>query len=101
MRIEGKLIKILDIETGISKAGKEWKKQSILIEQRTEYNKEVLITFFGDNISKLDGVNIGDNLDCSVNISSREYKGRYYHNIDGWTCATANANIIHNEDLPF
>ena len=26
MRIEGKLIKIFDIETGISKAGKEWKK---------------------------------------------------------------------------
>jgi hypothetical protein len=28
MRIEGKLIKIFDLETGVSKAGKEWKKQS-------------------------------------------------------------------------
>jgi len=102
MRIEGKLIKIFDLETGVSKLGKEWKKQSILLEQRIEYNKEVVVTYFGENISKLEGINIGDNLSCSVNISSREYNGRYYHSIDGWTCATANANINNEEqDLPF
>ncbi len=33
MDIKGKLIKKLDIESGISKGGKQWQKQSILVEQ--------------------------------------------------------------------
>ena len=108
MNIEGKLIKIFDLETGVSKAGKEWKKQSILLEQNTEYNKEVVISYFGDNVNKLSSINIGDNLSCSINLSSREYNGKWYHNIDGWTCALANANITqemieenNEDDLPF
>jgi hypothetical protein len=102
MRIEGKLIKIFDLETGVSKSGKEWKKQSILIEQNTEYNKELVISYFGDNVNKLSNINIGDNLSCSINLSSREYNGKWYHNIDGWTCALANANTVKpEEDLPF
>ena len=107
MRIECKLVKIFDIESGISKAGKEWRKQSILVEQYTEYNKELVITYTNDNIKKLQGKNIGDNLSCSINLSSREYNGRWYHNITGWTCETANGNIVEemiedtNDDLPF
>ena len=107
MRIEGKLIKIFDLETGVSKAGKEWKKQSILIEQNTEYNKELVISYFGDNVNKILQKEIGDNLSCSVNLSSREFNGRWYHNIDGWTCETANGNVVEemiedtNDDLPF
>jgi hypothetical protein len=32
MEVTGKLVKKLELETGISKAGKEWKKQSIVID---------------------------------------------------------------------
>ncbi len=56
MNIDGKLVKILNQETGVSKAGKEWKKQSIILEQDTEYNKEVVITYIGNNINKIQRV---------------------------------------------
>ena len=107
MNIDGKLVKILQQETGVSKANKEWKKQSILIEQDVEYNKEVVITYFGDNIRKLESIKLGDNLSCNVNISSREYNGKYYHNIDGWACAISSdksskdSEELTNDDLPF
>lgn len=108
MNIKGKLKKIFDLETGISQKGKEWKKQSILLEQDTQFNKDVVITFTGDKISKLQQIKIGDNISCNVNISSREYNGKWYHNINGWTCATANGNIVeetieenNEDDLPF
>jgi hypothetical protein len=51
--------------------------------------------------NNLSSIKIGDNLSCSINLSSREYNGKWYHNIDGWTCAIANANLDNNEDLPF
>ena len=88
MNIIGKLVKKLDKETGVSKSGKTWEKQSILVEQSgTEYNKEVVITFFGDKIKSLRDIEVGSDVNVSVNLSSREFNGKYYHNIDGWSIA--------------
>ncbi len=62
-------------------------------------------------------IKIGDNISCNVNISSREYNGKWYHDINAWTCALANANVyekhtgitgvdnaikeVTNDDIPF
>ena len=62
MNVEGKLIKILTQETGVSKSDKQWVKQSIILEQEVDYNKEIVIGFFGDNINKLQNVKVGDDL---------------------------------------
>jgi hypothetical protein len=105
--IEGKLVKVFDLETGTSKAGKEWKKQSILIKQDTKYNPEVVVTFFNDNVNQIKANEIGNIISCNINLSSREYKGKFYHNIDGYTCNVT--DIINrdekleevNDDLPF
>tara|TARA_R100001594_G_scaffold102225_2_gene136793 strand:+ start:127 stop:438 length:312 start_codon:yes stop_codon:yes gene_type:complete len=103
MEITGKLIKKFDIESGISKAGKEWNKQSILIEQNAEYNKEVVISAFGDKIEKLKNLQEGDNLKVLCNIYSREYNGRYFHNIDGYWFAKAEDDVKedNNDNMPF
>ena len=88
MEITGKLVQKLERETGVSNSGKPWEKQSILIEQAgADYNKEVAISFFGDKIKKLRDIEIGSDVSVSVNLSSREYNGKYYHNIDGWFIA--------------
>ena len=102
MEITGKLIKKFDIESGISKTGKEWSKQSILIEQNTEYNKEIVISAFGDKIEKIKNLHEGDNLKVLCNIYSREYNGRYFHNIDGyWFAKEGEAVEEDNNDIPF
>ena len=104
MEITGKLIKKLDVESGISKAGKEWQKQSILVEQfGTDYNKEVAISFFGDKIKSIKDVEVGSDVNVSINLSSREYNGKYYHNIDGWFCAVTGEETVGetNNEMPF
>ena len=104
MNVIGKLIKKLDRETGVSKSGKNWEKQSILVEQAgTDYNKEVVISFFGDKIKSLRDVEEGSDVSVSINLSSREFNGKYYHNIDGWLCAklgqeTVGKNLLDNKD---
>ena len=88
MEIIGKLVQKLERETGVSKEGKSWEKQSILVEQAgAEYNKEVAISFFGKKIKKLRDIEVGSDVSVSINLSSREYNGKYYHNIDGWFIA--------------
>jgi hypothetical protein len=88
MEIKGKLVQKLERETGVSKTGKTWEKQSILVEQSgTDYNKEVVISFFGDKIKSIRDIEEGSDVNVSINLSSREYNGKYYHNIDGWFIA--------------
>ena len=103
MKITGKLVKKLQVEAGTSKAGKSWEKQSILVEQSgTEYNKEVVISFFGDKVKSLRDIEEGSQVDVSINLSSREYNGKYYHNIDGWFIAKLeNESVTEDENLPF
>jgi hypothetical protein len=103
MTIIGKLIKKLDVETGISKTGKEWRKQSILVEQAgTDYNKQVVITFFGDKMKSIRDVEEGSDVNVSVNVSSREFNGKYYHNIDGWFCAVSGKETVgESDEMPF
>tara|TARA_R100000781_G_scaffold111924_1_gene78760 strand:- start:489 stop:815 length:327 start_codon:yes stop_codon:yes gene_type:complete len=108
MNVIGKLIKKLEIEGGISKSGKEWKKQSILVEQTgTDYNKEVVISFFGDKIKSIRDIQEGSDVNVSINLSSREFNGKYYHNIDGWFIAKVGEETVGNkfvttdDEMPF
>jgi len=108
MKITGKLVQKLDKETGVAKSGKSWEKQSILIEQSgTEYNKEVVVSFFGDKVKSLRDIQEGSEVSVSINLSSREFKGKYYHNIDGWFIAKLGEETVGNkfvtadEDMPF
>jgi hypothetical protein len=101
MNVIGKLIKKLDRETGVSKTGKTWEKQSILVEQNAEFNKEVVISFFGDKIKSIRDIEEGSDVNVSINLSSREYNGKYYHNIDGWFIAKEGQETVGEipEDL--
>ena len=104
MQIIGKLTTKLDRETGTSKSGKSWEKMSILIEQAgATFNKEVVVSFFGDKIKSLRDIEEGSEVNVSINLSSREYNGRYYHNIDGWFIAKMGEETVGatDEDMPF
>ena len=104
MRILGTLKKKFPIESGTSKKGKEWKKQSILIEQNNEYNKDVVISAFGEErIRDLENLELGMYIEVKCYVSSREFNGKWYHNIDGWTFTnkTDAEEIEENNDLPF
>ena len=109
MKITGKLVKKLDRETGTAKSGKAWQKQSVLIEQNTEYNKEVVVSFFGDKVKSIRDIEEGSEVSVSINLSSREYNGKYYHNIDGWFIAKMGEETVgnkfvtsdDNDNLPF
>jgi len=102
LSIKGKITKKLEIESGTSKAGKEWKKQSFIIDTGSQYNPEICFQLFGeDKIQILENYNEGDKVDVSFNLSSREYNGRYFHNVDAWRVESIeNTLSTNNEELP-
>ena len=115
LSVKGKLSSKLSVESGTSKAGKEWKKQSFLIDTGAQYNPEICFQLFGeDKIEILNHHNEGDQVEVSFNLSSREYNGKYFHNIDAWriegqgtgssemeAAPVFNAPETKEDDLPF
>ena len=108
MEVTGKLVKILDLETGVSKAGKEWKKQSILIDTGGDFNNEICVSAFGDKLEQMLKLEVGMKVSVLCNVYSREYNGRYFHNIDGYfftNQSNKSSDKIQNgeaeEDMPF
>ena len=108
MEIKGKIIKMLPLETGISKAGKEWKKQSKVIDTDNDFNNEVCVSTFGDKVERMNKLEIGMEVSVLCNVYSREYNGRYFHNIDGYfftNQSNKSSDKIQNgeaeDDLPF
>lgn len=92
MEIIGTIKTKLAIESGTSKAGKEWSKQSIVIDMNKDWNSDVCISFFGaDKLAMLDGFPEGTDVKVGINVSSREFNGKYYHNIDGWRIDSVDA----------
>ena len=84
MDVTGKLVNKLELETGISKSGKEWKKQSIVIDTGNDFNNLIAVSAFGDKVERMNKLEIGMEVTVLCNVYSREYNGKYYHNIDGY-----------------
>ena len=109
MEVTGKLKRKLALETGISKAGKEWKKQTVVIDTGGEFNNIVAVSAFGDKIERLNKLQEGMTVTILCNVYSREYNGKFYHNIDGYHFVDSSSNPevkkrltnIDNDDMPF
>ena len=87
-KITGSISKILPLEEGTSKAGKSWKKQSLVIDTGAQFNPMVCVGFFGDKVDLIKDKEVDQPISVMVNISSREYKDKWYTQCDGFAMAT-------------
>ena len=107
MEVRGKLKTILPLESGTSKAGKEWQKQSIVIDTGDDFNNIVCVSAFGDKVAKMNMLEEGMTVVILCNVYSREYNGKYYHNIDGYHFTNqtdnpeVNADFVTSDNDPF
>jgi hypothetical protein len=84
MELTGKLIKMLEPESGEGKSG-TWHKQTAVIETGDKYPKPVAVSFFGSELSdQIRKKFIGEDITVSINVESREYNERWYTEIKAW-----------------
>lgn len=84
MDIKGRLVQILPLQSGTSKAGNGWSKQEFIIESDEQFPKKVCFTLFGDKVSLLEGLAVGAQVEVAFNLESREFNGKWYSNINAW-----------------
>lgn len=81
--IEGKMVQVLDPQSGTSTRG-EWKKQDFILETTEQYPKKVCISCWNDKADDLANYKPNDMLKVAVNIESREYNTKWYTDIKAW-----------------
>jgi len=77
----------LPVQEGQGKNG-VWKKQEFILETGDTYPKKVCIAVWGDKID-IKGFKMGDAVDVSFDVESREYNGRWYTDVKAWKVAAA------------
>lgn len=100
IQVKGKIQRILKPESGVSRAGNEWKKQEFVIETDEQFPKKVCFTLFNDKNSLLEKLNEGDEVEVSFNVESREFNGKWYHNINAWKIDKVSAGDQFPESPP-
>lgn len=100
LQIKGKIQQLLKPESGVSRAGKEWKKQEFLIETVEQFPRKVLFALLNDKVSALEKVKPGDEVEVFFNIESRDYNGRWYTNLTAWKIERAVQEQDHASYIP-
>lgn len=82
LKITGTVEQILEMQSGTSQRG-EWRKQDFIIDLPGEYPRKVCVTVWGDNIDRF-ALKQGEQVTASIDLSSREYNGRWYTDVKAW-----------------
>lgn len=83
MEIKGKVVQLLDLQSGEGKNG-TWRKQEYIIEtQDSKYPKKVCVAVWGDKIDQF-AMQAGEDVVASIEVESREFNGKWYTNVQAW-----------------
>ena len=75
------------------------KREMVVIVEDGKYPQEINLEFVQDKVSLLDSLQPGQEVTVTFDIRGREYKGKYFNNLQGWKVDTAGgeAAISHEE----
>lgn len=91
MEVIGKIILALEETSGVSKAGKPWKKREYVMETTGgNFPQKIHFNFFGDRADQYI-LHPGQEIKLSFDINSREFNGRWYTDISAWKAEDVNA----------
>lgn len=84
MNLEALVVRKLNVDSGVSKAGNEWKKGTLLVETLGQFPKQIAISNM-KNVDEFMALEIGKVYKFGIDIESREYNGKFYTNVNAFS----------------
>ena len=78
---QGKIHKIMPVQSGTTKAGKPWHRQTMVIEMESGNYIDYIAADANDSTRPLPDIQEGDTVQIGYIVASREYDGRWYTDI--------------------
>ena len=86
MTFKGIITAAMPVASGTSKSGKEWRRESYILQydnSNEQYPKSVLFDVMGDKIEQLN-IKQGAEYEVEIDFTTREYNGRTYMSASAW-----------------
>ena len=83
MEITGKVVRLGGLTEGTSARG-PWRKQDLIIETDEQYPKTVCLTCWTNKIDEIQKMVPGQMVKAQIDISSREFNGKWYTDVRVW-----------------
>lgn len=77
LSLRGTVIRLLPVQEGVSKAGKNWRRTTFVIETDAQYPRTVCFQLWNDRIDQY-ALREGDHVEVFFDIESREFNERFY-----------------------
>ena len=83
MEIIGKVVRLGNLVEGTSARG-PWRKQELIIETEEQYPRTVCLTCWTNQIDEIQKFAPGQTIKAQIEISSREFNGKWYTDVRVW-----------------
>jgi len=101
IKLTGVVKMCLPVVSGTSRTGKNWMKQSFVLEyEGGNYPRTVKFDVIGEEKLRNFGIREGETITVSLDINSREYNGNYYNDITCWRVEREQANAPAQQPQP-
>tara|TARA_R100001230_G_C5474502_1_gene28048 strand:- start:85 stop:414 length:330 start_codon:yes stop_codon:yes gene_type:complete len=95
MNIKGKIVQIVDEQSGESAKG-PWRKQEYILETDGQYPKQICFMVWNDKIDEF-AIRENESVDVSIDLESREYNGRWYTDVRAWKVVKDASNSFQSQ----
>ena len=99
MNLQGKIIQVMEEQSGESAKG-PWRKQEYILETDDQYPKQVCFIAWSEKIDEF-AIKKGEIVDVSIDLESREYNGRWYTDVKAWKVVRDKSISVEDDDIPF
>lgn len=102
MQIEATIVKVLPLESGVSKStGNPWSKGTIIVEvgTNTQYPKKIALTNM-KKAEELIALPIGGQFTFDIDVESREHQGRWFTSVSTFRWTPVGAQTLTQAPQP-
>jgi hypothetical protein len=95
MEIKMRIERILDVVKLMSKdgSGKEWERFAFVGKTFGSYGRDVYVSCIGRELWERLGIEVGSSYEVSVNVSSREWSGKWYTDLSCWKAVRLSGSV--------
>ena len=111
LEVKGTIETIGETIEGVNKAGDTWQKLIYTVTTDAQYNNLYAFEVFGKDASTMFRKynTVGDKVSVKFNVSTNEWKGKYFTTLQSWRCTKDDSQTTAKEtvqaeaedDLPF
>ena len=93
MEIIGKVVRLGNLTEGTSARG-PWRKQELIIETEEQYPRTVCLICWTNQIDEIQKFAPGQTIKAQIEISSREFNGKWYTDVRVWRFDPVGATAV-------